>query len=194
MTSASNGRPGELNEDNEDNEDIKLLKRIEQSQLGKRINTKLGWIIVCLIIQATVWLLFITATERGHYSLWALLPIGLALLLNALFVNWAVKPSDLIGVITVFVSFVLLLIGIFSYFYWYYGTAKNFSISLTHFDALYFAIGTLGTGTGTISASNTTGRVLQSVQMTTDFILIVLIAGTIIARISDGKSNRAGKA
>lgn len=178
MTSASNGKPSRL--------------RDRLSKLTEPMNTKPVFIVVCSVIQAAVWLLFITATERGHYSLWALLPIGLALAVNGVFVIFAVRPSDLVGVITVFISFVLLLIGIFSYFYWYYGTKKNFSGSLTHFDALYFAIGTLGTGTGTISASSTTGRVLQSVQMTTDFILIVLIAGIIIARISAGKGTPAG--
>ena len=163
--------PASSTEDTEDNEVIKLLKRL------KLWNTKFGWIVVCVVIQAAVWLLFITATERGHYSLWALLPIGLALSLNILFIKWAVGPSDLIGVITVFVSFILALIGTFSYFYWYYGTKENFSTNLTHFDAFYFTIGTLGTGTGSISATNTPSRVLQIIQMTTDFILIVLIAG-----------------
>lgn len=184
MTSASNG---------------KLIKRLNGKRLKrlKRLklwNTKFGWIVVGLVIQAAVWPLFITATERGHYSLWALLPIGLALSLNILFVKWAVGPSDLIGAITVFVSFVLALIGTLSYFYWYYGTKKNFPISLTHFDAFYFTIGTLGTGTGSISATNTPSRVLQIVQMTADFILIVLIAGMIIARISAGKSTTAEEA
>jgi hypothetical protein len=169
MTSASNGKTGKLNE---------LIKLI------RGINTESGWIVVGLAIQAAVWPLFITATERGHISAWAIFSIVLALTVNLVFLIFSVRPSDLIGVITIFVSAVLVLTGTFSYYYWECGTTKNFTINLTHFDAFYFAIGTLTTGTGNISATSTISRVLQSLQMTTDFILIVFIAGIIIARLS----------
>jgi len=166
MTSASN---------------VKLIKLIKFLKLW---NTEFGWIVVGLVIQAAVWPLFITATERGHISAWAILPIVLALAVNLVLIIFSVRPSDLIGVIPIFVSAVLVVIGTFSYYYWEYGTTKEFHINLTHFDAFYFAIGTLSTGTGNISAISTTSRILQSVQMITDFILIVFIAGAIIARIS----------
>jgi hypothetical protein len=174
MTSASNGKPVKL-------ENSKLGKLLKFLKLW---NTEPGWILVGLAIQAAVWLWFITSTERGHISAWAIFSIVLALGVNLVLIIIAVRPSDLIGVIPIFVSAVLVVIGTFSYFYWEYGTTKEFSINLTHFDAFYFAIGTLGTGTGNISAISTTSRVLQSVQMITDFILIVFIAGAIIARIS----------
>ena len=157
---------------------INLLKRL------KLWNTELGWIGVGFVIQLPVWPLFFTATERGHISAWAIFSIVLALAVNLIFIILSVLPSDGIGVIPIFVSAVLVLIGTFSYYYWEYGTTKDFTINLTHFDAFYFAIGTLTTGTGYISAMSTTSRVLQSVQMTTDFILIVFIAAIIIARIS----------
>jgi hypothetical protein len=174
MTSALNGKRikrigGQL---------VKLLKFL------KLWNTEFGWIVVGLVIQAAVWPLFITATERGHISAWAILSIVLALAVNLVLIVLSVRPSDLIGVIPVFVSAVLVVIGTFSYYYWEYGTTKEFHIKLTHFDAFYFAIGTLSTGTGNISAISTTSRVLQSLQMITDFILIVFIAAAIFARIS----------
>ena len=44
-----------------------------------------------------------------------------------------------------------LILQLFSYIYWTYGTTKNFSVNLTHFDSFYFALGTLTTvGSGTI--------------------------------------------
>jgi hypothetical protein len=164
--------------------------KLENSKLGKLLkrlklwNTERGWILVGFVIQVAVWPWFITATERGHISVWAIPSIALALVVNLVLIIISVRPSDLIGVIPIFVSAVLVVIGTFSYFYWEYGTAKEFHINLTHFDAFYFAIGTLGTGTGNIAAVNTTSRVLQSVQMITDFILIVFIAAVIIGRVS----------
>jgi hypothetical protein len=174
MTSASNGKLIKL----ENSQLVKLLK------LLKLWNTDPGWMILGLVIQAPVWLLFITATGREHISAWAILFIILALAVHLVLIILAVRPSDLIGVIPIFVSTVLVVIGTFSYFYWQYGTAKEFHISLTHFDAFYFSIGTLSTGTGNISAISTASRVLQSMQMITDFILIAFVAAAIFARIS----------
>lgn len=166
------------------------IKRIylKLCELLRPLNTEPGWVVAGAVIQLAVWTPFFTATERGHISAWAISPIALALAVTVVFIIVAVRPSDLIGVLTIFVSSVLALTGTFSYFYWEYGTAKDFNINLTHFDAFYFAIGTLSTGTGSISAMSTTSRVLQSVQMTADFILVGLVAGMIIARItSKGK-------
>jgi hypothetical protein len=179
MTSASNGKL--INSQ---------LVKLENSKLGKLLkslklwNTEFGWIVVGLVIQLAVWPWFIAATERGHISAWAITFIVLALAVNLFLIVLSVRPSDLIGVIPIFVSAVLIVIGTFSYFYWEHGTAKEFHITLTHFDAFYFAIGTLSTGTGNISAISTTSRVLQSLQMITDFILIVFVAAAIFARIS----------
>jgi hypothetical protein len=182
MTSASNGKLVKLFNSQ--------LFKFENSKIGKLLqrlklwNKEPGWVLVGLAIQVAVWPWFITATVRGHISAWAIVSIVLALLVNLALIIISVRPSDLVGVIQIFVSAVLVVIGTFSYFYWEYGTAKEFHINLTHFDAFYFAIGTLSTGTGNISAISTTSRVLQSVQMITDFILIVFIAAAIFARIS----------
>lgn len=169
---------------------IKLIKLLRRLHLW---NSEGTWILVALLIQAAVWPLFIFATERGHISAWAILSIVVALAVNLVFLIFSVRPSDLVGVISIFVSAVLVVTGTFSYYYWEYGTTKDFTISLTHFDAFYFAIGTLSTGTGNISATSTISRVLQSAQMTTDFILIVFIAGIIIARVSSGWQGHPSK-
>lgn len=60
--------------------------------------------------------------------------------------------------------------------YWAHGTAKDFSVSLTHLDAFYFALGTFTTaGTGNISPISETARGLQALQMGLDFLLIAVV-------------------
>ena len=80
-------------------------------------------------------------------------------------------------------SFVFLL-EIFTDLYWSNGTSKNFSIPLSHLDALYFALGTLTTGTGNISAISETSRRIQTAQMGIDFLLIGFIVALLVARYS----------
>ena len=55
---------------------------------------------------------------------------------------------------------------------------------LSHFDAFYFALGTLTTGTGNISAISETSRRIQTAQMGIDFLLIGFIVALLVARYS----------
>jgi hypothetical protein len=76
-----------------------------------------------------------------------------------------------------------LVLQLFSYMYWAYGTAINFSVSLTHLDSFYFAIGTFTTaGTGNISPISETARGLHALQMGLDFLLI----GFIVVLVTTG--------
>jgi hypothetical protein len=84
----------------------------------------------------------------------------------------------------VLVYFFALLLEIFTDLYWSYGTIKNFSIPLSHLDALYFTLGTLTTGTGNISAISETSRRIQTAQMGIDFLLIGFIVALLLARYS----------
>jgi hypothetical protein len=92
----------------------------------------------------------------------------------------------------VLVYFFVILLEIFTQLYWSYGTSKNFSIPLSHLDALYFALGTLTTGTGNISAISETSRRFQTAQMGIDFLLIGFIVALLVARYSTlfGRSRR----
>jgi hydrogenase maturation factor len=77
-----------------------------------------------------------------------------------------------------------ILVATFSTLYWNYGSAANFSVSLTRLDAVYFAIGTLTTaGTGTIAAISQTARGIQTVQMILDLVLVVF-AVTLVLGLS----------
>lgn len=79
-----------------------------------------------------------------------------------------------------------LILQLFSYIYWTYGTTKNFSTDLTHFDSFYFALGTLTTvGSGTITATSETVRQIQAVQMGLDLLLIGFAVTVILARYTN---------
>lgn len=79
-----------------------------------------------------------------------------------------------------------LVLQLFSYIYWTYGTTKNFSANLTHFDSFYFALGTLTTvGSGSITANSETARQIQAVQMGLDLLLIGFAVTVILARYTN---------
>jgi hypothetical protein len=76
-----------------------------------------------------------------------------------------------------------LVLQLFSYVYWVHGTTKDFSVSLTHLDAFYLALGTFTTaGTGNISPISETARGLQALQMGLDFLLIAVVVVLATAR------------
>jgi hypothetical protein len=75
----------------------------------------------------------------------------------------------------------LYTLVIFTALYFAFGTRKNFlsdggGTYLSHFQAFYFALGTLGTGTGDISARSELMQCFQAIQMTVDLVLIVIAA------------------
>jgi hypothetical protein len=79
-----------------------------------------------------------------------------------------------------------LLLQLFSYIYWSYGTTRNFSITLSHLDSFYFALGTLTTaGTGTISAISETARQIQTLQMGLDLTFVGIVVAINLARYSN---------
>lgn len=77
-----------------------------------------------------------------------------------------------------------ILLETFTLAYWYNGTSKNFGIPLSHFDAFYFALGTLTTGTGNVSAMTEASRRIQTTQMVVDLVFIGFIVALLMARYS----------
>lgn len=77
-----------------------------------------------------------------------------------------------------------ILLEFFSDLYWSYGTSRNFSIPLSHLDAFYFALGTLTTGTGNISAISETSRRIQTAQMVIGLVFIGFVVALVMARYS----------
>jgi hypothetical protein len=92
------------------------------------------------------------------------------------------QPSEMMLFLVVVLS---ELLWCFAQLYWDYGTTRNFTIAkpLNHFEAIYFAVGTLTTvGTGTIYPKSDTARALQTSQMAVGFALVVFVIGAIAAR------------
>lgn len=84
-----------------------------------------------------------------------------------------------------------LVLQLFSFIYWSYGSTRNFSISLSHLDSFYFALGTLTTaGTGNISAISETARGLQALQMGLDLLFVGIALAIVLARYSTLFSRR----
>jgi len=77
-----------------------------------------------------------------------------------------------------------VLLETFTLVYWSHGTSRNFGMPLSHFDAFYFALGTLTTGTGNISAVTEASRRIQTTQMVIDLAFIGFIVALLMARYS----------
>lgn len=79
-----------------------------------------------------------------------------------------------------------LILQLFSYMYWSYGVSGKFSVSLTHLDSFYFALGTFTTaGTGNLAPLTETTRGLQTLQMGLDFILIGFVVVLVMTRYTN---------
>jgi bacteriorhodopsin len=72
-----------------------------------------------------------------------------------------------------------------------YGTTSNFSVQLSHLDAIYFSVGTLTTaGTGNIVATSEIARGIQTIQMILDLILVVFAVTLVLSALSSRLAKR----
>ncbi|MFJ5234537.1 ion channel [Kitasatospora sp. NPDC088391] len=78
----------------------------------------------------------------------------------------------------------------FSQTYWMLGTKDNFSEQLTKLDAVYFALGTMTTGTGSLAPLSAQARGVVTVQMVIDFLLIAVAATILVSRLSENREDR----
>lgn len=75
----------------------------------------------------------------------------------------------------------LQLAATFAEMYWVYGTTQNWSRTLSRWDALYVAVGTLTTaGTGNLSATSELAHRLLTLQMGLDFAILTLVVGLVV--------------
>ena len=133
------------------------------------------------------WVRFLISTQRAPIdwpsSIWPLLLIGFSIYV---LVSITRESGSLLLIFLTSIYVLFLLIGNFSLYYWNYGSTRNFSICLSHLDAVYFTLGTLSTaGTGTISATSELAIGLQSLQMLFDIAFLVFAAGMVVARFSE---------
>jgi hypothetical protein len=87
------------------------------------------------------------------------------------------------------IYYLTVFIAMFSVLYWNYGSRSNFNIQLTHWDAVYFTIGTLSTaGTGNIVATSEVTREIQGLQMLLDLGFLLVAVTLVINRFASLKS------
>jgi hypothetical protein len=92
--------------------------------------------------------------------------------------------------VTIMVTYTFLLIAMqFATIYWIIGTTENFSVELSHWGAIYFALGTLTTaGTGTIAPTSDLARAIVSDQMILDFVFVGIALTLAITRWSESRA------
>ena len=92
--------------------------------------------------------------------------------------------------LTIMVAYTFLLITMqFATIYWIIGTTENFSVELSHWGAIYFALGTLTTaGTGTIAPTSDLARAIVSGQMILDFVFVAIALTRAVTRWSESRA------
>jgi ion channel len=95
------------------------------------------------------------------------------------------KRAGGLSVAIMFVNAVLVVIGAFAQLYWDSGNTVNFSTRLSHLDAVYFALGTLTTGSGNIVAQSEYSRTIQTIQLVFDLVLMGFAAGVVFGIFAD---------
>lgn len=95
--------------------------------------------------------------------------------------TWAVLGSLLYSFSATLVNFAAL--------YWHYGTPPNFNITMSRLDSIYFALGTMTTGTGSIAPESQVARGLVSIQMILDFVFVAIAVGIAITRLGEKGSS-----
>jgi hypothetical protein len=96
-----------------------------------------------------------------------------------------IKRASGLSVAIMFVNAILATIGAFAWIYWDSGSTVNFSIRLSHLDAVYFALGSLTTGSGNVFARSEYSRTVQTVQLVFDLVLMGFAAGVVFGIFAD---------
>lgn len=122
--------------------------------------------------------------ELSYYNLEPILGVAICIFL----ICW-LKFHTILTPLFLAVIFSELLQS-FSSIYWNYGGGRDFSTHLSHFDSVYFSVGTLTTGTGTISAMSETVRGIQTLQMLLDLVLLVFAVAIVVTQLATYLANR----
>jgi hypothetical protein len=139
-----------------------------------------------LLIAVIQWVKFLFATKPvlqdpvniGLISVSVIMPVIMLIIFLKKGANgWAVA--------IMFVNALLAVVGAFAWIYWDAGNIHNFSVKLSHLDAVYFTLGTLTTGSGNIFARSEYSRAVQTIQLVCDLALMGFAAGVVFARFAD---------
>lgn len=89
----------------------------------------------------------------------------------------------------------LVFVLAFTQIYWRIGTSSDFTVPLSHLDALYFAVGTVSTaGTGNIYAMSQLARGTQTAEMLLGMVLILVLLAAVVGRLAGGRNRDRGSA
>jgi hypothetical protein len=116
----------------------------------------LALVVILAPAQTFVWLsFFFVWVRRGTPTVALIAAFILAgvILLGGIFFH--IRAIDDVRLLFIsLINVILLIMILFGCLYWGFGTRTNFNTNLSHFDAIYFALGTLTTvGAGTIEAT-----------------------------------------
>ena len=124
-------------------------------------------VVFLFAVQLAVWLVFflVPQSKRSGIDILGTSLLFIYLAFTIYVIIWLVQYRApvwmLVSMLTLSVSSLIL---VFATLYWDIGTKANFSVELTRFDAVYFSVGTLGGGTGSIVATGVPSRSLQIFQ------------------------------
>jgi hypothetical protein len=135
-----------------------------------------------------LWGLFFLLDEQGTSAVW-ILPIfaSFTVAFAYLVVRYG-RNKDVsgwvVGIIAVLT--VLSLIGNFAFAYFLDGASGNWSIPLSHLDAILVSVGTLTTaGTGDVQPHTELARGLVTAQMALDVVVVTVVAGVVVWRLTE---------
>jgi hypothetical protein len=160
---------------------------IAMRMAGNHNASRVGITAYILLFPVKLWFWQFELTGPRSLPHWYFYSAALQILVGLGYLTWLCfsrfRPV-MIGIVLVYVF--SLILQLFSYMYWVYGTIRDFSVSLTHLDAFYLALGTFTTaGTGNIAPISETTRRLQTLQMGLDFILIGFVVVLVTTRYTN---------
>jgi Ion channel len=172
---------------------IKRIAKRMMDYVDKRPGLTLA--VILALAQCFIWLcfFFVWVKPATPGVVLIVLPItGSIVAVGALFLhNKMVGDYNLRLAVISLINILVLTVLLFGYLYWDFGTRANFNTTLSHVDAIYFALGTLTTaGTGSIEATSETARTIQGAQMAIDVALVLFAAGLIVGRASSTSGKR----
>lgn len=153
------------------------------------VNILAGWWIVCS--QVLIWLAFFFIINPGSLSVSDEIGGCLAFIAVLAVVRDAAstirRTSNYWLIAFKLINASLLIVGVFAAVYLGIGTPRNFGMSLSRIDAIYFTLGTLTSqGTGTIMPTSDLARMVVSIQMIVDVLFVVIALGIAVAKWSEG--------
>jgi hypothetical protein len=162
---------------------------MERSEIVRHLTSRRALAIneaEVIALQLAVWISTMTASHHSGMStvLIGLGTVGLASGIVLLVIG-ARHGRHTFRLLRFLVYDASLLIVLFADLYWAYGGGRNFSVPLSHFDSVYFSVGTLSTiGAGNITPLSTPAHAIQMAQMLVDLVFVLIAVTAVTGRLT----------